>query len=31
MSNQDIKRFDLQTLAGEVVNRPSPDSCEEIA
>ena len=31
MSNQDIKQFDLQTLAGEVVNRPSPDSCEEIA
>ena len=31
MSNQDIQQFDLQTLAEEVVNRPAPDSCEEIA
>ena len=31
MSNQDIKQFDLQALAAEVVNRPAPVSCEEIA
>ena len=31
MSNQDIKQLDLQTFAEEVVNRPAPDSCEEIA
>lgn len=31
MSNQDIKQFDIQALAEEVVNRPAPESCEEIA
>ena len=31
MSNQDIKQFNLQTLAEEVVSRPVPESCEEIA
>jgi len=31
MSNQDIKQFNLQTLADEVATRPAPESCEEIA
>ena len=31
MSNQDIGKFDLETLAKEVISRPAPESCEEIA
>ena len=31
MSNQNIKCFSLQSLADEVVTRPAPESCEEIA
>lgn len=31
MCNQDIKQYDLKALAEDVVNRPAPDSCEEIA
>lgn len=31
MSNQEIKQFDIKALAEEVVNRPAPASCEEIA
>lgn len=31
MSNQNKKCFSLQSLADEVVTRPAPESCEEIA
>ena len=31
MSNQDTKQFDLEALAEEVVTRPAPESCQEIA
>ena len=31
MSNQNNKCFSLQSLADEVVTRPAPESCEEIA
>ena len=31
MSNQEIKYFSLQSLVDEVVTRPAPESCEEIA
>lgn len=31
MSNQDIKNFDLNALADEVVTRQVPESCKEIA
>ena len=30
MSTQDIKYFNLQTLADEVVTNPTPESCKEI-
>ena len=31
MNDRDVEGFSLQSLADEVVTRPAPESCEEIA
>ena len=31
MNDRDVEGFSLQALADEVVTRPAPESCEEIA